>query len=355
MMAGPPAATEAMAPTRHRAAPSRTALDDEYDEQQRRRRKRWMVALVTAICVGVFALVAWGASTMFGPQEPPAFGMPSVVKKAIGPATNELTMMHLRPKVVDVESSDDDLNKVLRTDPQAGTQVHAGQEVTVFKGIGVPLIQVPDLRGMTKDQAQATLERAGFRLDTPRMAETPDPSMVGKVLSQSETGSLKKGSLVGVTLGQPVQQVKVPDVRNLPVNTARQALEAANFKVATQDTDSDLPAGTVIASDPQAGSMVKPGSKVTLMVSNARQFTMPNLTGQDPDSAQQALRATGWNGRVQTQEVPTNDVSMDGKVVATKPSAGSKLNKDDSVVFYVGKYSSSPPTSTTGGGLFPFP
>ena len=119
-----------------------------------------------------------------------------------------------------------------------------------------------------------------------------------------------------------------------------------------------MPRQSERTSSTRPGTLVKPGSRVSLQVSSGRQITMPNnLTGKDQNEAAAALQALGWTGQGQVQTVPTRDPTMDGKVLSTKPAAGSKFNKDDPVVFYVGSFSAtSPPSSSPPGtGLFPFP
>ena len=357
MLAGPPAATEMITPRRHRAEPARD-LDEEFDdEKDRKRRKRWMIALVTAICVGVFALVAWAAGNMLAPKGPPPFPMPQVTKQNISPAMDQLRGMRLNPRIQNIESADEDANRVVKTDPAAGTLVTAGQEVVVYKGTGVPSVPVPSLYGKTKEQAQAELQNVGLQIDLNwKYQETPDPSQIDRVVAWLPNGNARKGDKVSITLGKAIQQIPLPDVRNMQVAQARQSLAAGNFKITEEQVDSDLPAGTVVSSDPQPGTLVKPGSRVSLQVSSGRQITMPNLVGKDQNEAAAALRALGWTGQGQVQTVPTRDPTMDGKVLSTKPSAGSKFNKDDPVVFYVGSFSAtSPPSSSPPGtGLFPF-
>jgi eukaryotic-like serine/threonine-protein kinase len=53
-------------------------------------------------------------------------------------------------------------DSVLRTDPVAGTSVNAGSEVKLVLAAGT--LKVPSVVNLPRDQAQTTLEDAGFRV-----------------------------------------------------------------------------------------------------------------------------------------------------------------------------------------------
>lgn len=56
---------------------------------------------------------------------------------------------------------------VAGTDPEAGEEIEVGSEVTVLISRGPERIEVPDLIGLTRDEAEAALEEAGLEPDIP--------------------------------------------------------------------------------------------------------------------------------------------------------------------------------------------
>jgi len=70
--------------------------------------------------------------------------------------------------------------------------------------------------------------------------------------------------------------VPVPDVEGLTVLEAGEALSDAGLSARLSYVDSDQPAGTVIATDPEIGTQVKTGATITLIVSTGR--TTPPTT-----------------------------------------------------------------------------
>jgi serine/threonine-protein kinase len=66
----------------------------------------------------------------------------------------------------DGRSADVDTGEVMATDPAPGGEpVAFGSTVTITVSAGVPIVAVPDVRGMTRDEAVAALQAVGLRAD----------------------------------------------------------------------------------------------------------------------------------------------------------------------------------------------
>ena len=89
---------------------------------------------------------------------------------------------------------------VLAVEPPPGTQVTAGTPVTLIVATGQ--VQVPDVRGRTRDEAIAELQQAGFSVGVqPREADAEQ----GRVVDQSPVGALAaRGSAVVIAVAIPV-------------------------------------------------------------------------------------------------------------------------------------------------------
>lgn len=86
------------------------------------------------------------------------------------------------------------------TDP-AG-QAGRGSTINVFTSNG-SMTGVPNVVGMTQDQAEAALRQAGFRAER-QMQDTVDPAQVGVVIAQNPAGGgfAKPGDKVTITVGK---------------------------------------------------------------------------------------------------------------------------------------------------------
>jgi serine/threonine-protein kinase len=94
--------------------------------------------------------------------------------------------------------------QVIRTEPGAGSQLSVGDLVTVYVSQGPEPVQVPDLTGMTADQARTAVTQVGLTLTVSAATVEVPPDQDGKVVSQTpEQGTLvPPGRNVEVVLGK---------------------------------------------------------------------------------------------------------------------------------------------------------
>lgn len=172
----------------------------------------------------------------------------------------------------------DDVAKglVYRQDPAALTSVERGATVTFWVSTGEPQVVVPDLTGMTRDDAIAELVAAGLA----RGMVTEESSTVydaGQVIRQDPAADVKvaKGTAVDfvVSTGPPSPSpspsgtlVEVPEVVTMDAAVAQAALDDAGFVPDVKEKTSPEPPGTVIKQTPEAGTMAPQGSVVTIWV-----------------------------------------------------------------------------------------
>ena len=89
--------------------------------------------------------------------------------------------------------------------------------------------------------------------------------------------------------------------------------------------------GKVAATDPKPGSMVDPGSTVTIQLSSgAAEITVPDVSGQTQDAARKTLEDAGLQvGSVKYED--DSKVAAD-RVIRTTPEAGSSASKDEEII-----------------------
>jgi eukaryotic-like serine/threonine-protein kinase len=173
-------------------------------------------------------------------------------------------------------SNDVEKGRVFKQDPLAGTSVARGATVTYWVSAGTEQIEVPDLTGMARADAIATLVALGLRVG----AVTPEPSTtydVDQVIRQDPAEGTKVDKDTPVDLvvssGPPSPSpspsgtlAEVPDVYSMDTATAQATLEDAGFMVTVKEKASAQPAGTVFKQDPAAGKMEPQGTLVTIWV-----------------------------------------------------------------------------------------
>ena len=152
------------------------------------------------------------------------------------------------------------------------------------EALRVENITVPDVRGMSMDQAIATLEAAGF--------------------------SAIEGSAVN---------------SSSPAGTAAATNPSPNTSV---------PKGSTVTVSPSNGRNPSPTSQPS---NDPNKFAMPNLVGMTVEQAQGALDAAGFqnNGGNLLRENDPNGSGQSGIITRTNPTAGSSVDKDSQVRLYV--------------------
>ena len=203
-----------------------------------------------------------------------------------------------------------------------------------------PTVTVPDLMGMTMDDAAAALAQAGLALDV-TIAEQPTTSAEddGRVAAQEPPAgaSLPPGSPVRLTVWR-LSLVTVPNLIGMPLDAAAAALAEAGLTldepVAEQPTTAAENDGRVAAQEPPAGASLPPGSPVRLTVWRLSLVTVPNLIGMTLANAQQMLLALGLRALTTTRVV--SDPAQVDSIVSQAPIAGTRVAPGSLVTLAVG-------------------
>lgn len=222
-----------------------------------------------------------------------------------------------------------------------------GKAAGIFKGAATTAespkeskVTVPDVRGMTQDEAKEALKKKNLGIKVAKQ-ETSDTYDKGQIISQDPTGDTKVDKntevKVVVSLGIEEETIQVPDVVGQDETTAQKMLEDKNLVVDYQSSyDDNIESGKVISTNPSAGAEVKEGSKVTMTVSKgAEKATVPVLVGLSQEDADAALSGAGLvTGNVSEEN---SDEYEAGIVMSQKTSDGKKVKKGTAVDYVVSK------------------
>lgn len=160
--------------------------------------------------------------------------------------------------VREIESTAIPIGCVVRTEPSAGSELVAGECVTILvsRGKQSTKFSIPNLVGMSETDASARLQAAGFSLNQIHYRTSSKPS--GSVLSQSPSADTQvaSGTKIDLTvsIGPSTDVNAVPDLFGLSLTeaTARLAQNGMSpFKIYT--VESPAKQGTVLRQTPSAG------------------------------------------------------------------------------------------------------
>lgn len=159
-------------------------------------------------------------------------------------------------------------------------------------------IAVPEIQGLTVEEAEAELAKMGLLLRNIRY-ETSDEVGEGLVISSDPPpGSLlAHGDHVDLIVSGNL--VDLPDVAGVSLEEARSALEALGLAVEVEYRESDsVQSGICIGTEPSSGSQVDRGSNIRLLVSSGPPQQQRNIGTGPNQQASGTCPTCGGGGRV---------------------------------------------------------
>lgn len=231
------------------------------------------------------------------------------------------------------EAGDAEAGTVLRTEPDAGAELEAGERVTMVVSIGPVQIQIPNVVGSTQERAESSLEGLGFGVD-PRTIRH-DTIGAGLVVSQDPPGgaSAPRGSTVDLVVSAGPEPIQMPRVTGLTSDRAEGRLEGLDLEVELVTSFHDeVEEGLVISQSPAPGSDINPGWTVQIVVSRGPEETeveLEDLSGRSIGDATAWLEESGFEAvieRESSQEVEA------GSVIRTEPPGGTSLEPGSRVL-----------------------
>jgi serine/threonine-protein kinase len=182
--------------------------------------------------------------------------------------------------------------------------------------------QVPNLGGQSLAAAQSSLRDAGYHPGSVTRAWS-ETVPKGEVITSDPSGGsrLERGKTVALTVSLGKHRIAIPDVRGDSSDTALAALHGKGLlkPAVKQRSDDHVPSGQVIATDPAAGTAVKPDAPITVWVSTGPPIidVPPIAAGTPWPQAQQTLK----NANLQPKEVLAySDTIPKNTVIALDPA-----------------------------------
>jgi eukaryotic-like serine/threonine-protein kinase len=207
-------------------------------------------------------------------------------------------------------------------------------------------VTVPDVVGMSIDEAQRALEAQGLRLgaQTPQTSDQPEDTVLAQD-PQADT-QLATGEAVTVTVSAGKQQTQVPPLEGLTsLDAVRTALRDAKLDLGNvKQVESSEPEGLVLNQDPEAFTTVDVGTNVDIEVSTGV-VEVPGVVGFTQSAATSALSKAGLDARVVTA---SSDQPV-GIVTSQDPPGGAQVKKGTTVTVTVssGPAPTQPPVTPT--------
>lgn len=293
----------------------------DYEAEKRRSKRRAMVwaAVIVVIALLVGTAGWWAGSGRFT-------AVPAVDGLDRTSAVAAIDAADLTTTVEGRYTDDQPVDRLLGTEPPAGSRIARGDSVALLVSLGQPT--VPTLSGSTAAAAvdAALRERTFVPVDGGDAFSTTAPVGDVAALDPGPGAVLPVGSEVQVITSKGAPPVDVPDVRGRTEAEARAALDGVGITVGAVERvfDADVDGGRVIGTDPPSGDEVTAGSTVTVQVSTA--VTVPSMLGRTVASAREELERLGLD--VTVRQVTRTDRSL---VISQSPGQGDRVEPGGTV------------------------
>jgi eukaryotic-like serine/threonine-protein kinase len=322
------------------------------DAARRRKRALWAAAVVALLAI------AAAAALLLSPAKSGRVTVPNLLGETQSAAATSLQREGLVPVVSLAANARVPNGQVVGTTPPSGTIVKKGSRVSVIVSSGPGVIGLPNVNGKGSSEAVKILREKGFQPTT--QSQSSESVEKGRVISTDPAAGIEVqvGSPVTVLVSSGPKQASVPEVTGETQADATATLAAAGLKVSVSKREVAEPAaGTVISQAPAAGTRLKVGDQVTIVVAQAlEQTAAPSVVGQSEAQAVATLTSAGFTSNTVSRTV--TDPTKVGIVVQQSPAAGHKLASGATITIAVGALAqqttstststSTPPPATPG-------
>ncbi|MFJ6906150.1 Stk1 family PASTA domain-containing Ser/Thr kinase [Streptomyces griseoluteus] len=198
--------------------------------------------------------------------------------------------------------------------------------------------KVPPVLSRTQEQAEQRLEAAGLEVGGVKRAYSDTVDRGAVISTDPSAGSRVRGhASVGLTVSLGPRTVSVPRVAGQPLERARERLRAAGLEpgMVTREFSDGVERGSVIRTTPEAGVERHAGSAIALVVSKGAPVDIPDVSGEDAESARQELTDAGLKVKIAAERV--NSDYDKGQVVSQSPEPGAQGAEGDTVTLTLSK------------------
>jgi serine/threonine-protein kinase len=324
-------------------APSSTRRGGDYppyDEVVPRRTAVWLFGSVVSV-IALIAVAIFGFRALTDESAGANIAVPNVIGLNIEEAKSLLLDLGLTP-IEDPKVRENASNDIVyEQSPTADTMARQGENVILVYNPGFVPVVVPNLIGLSVQEATDVLKQSGLRLVVDKFVASVDIP-ANQILLQTPTAGLgaRPNSVVTVDVSGGTNTVRVPDVIGDEQVAATKLLTALplNFVVTVVAEASDvIEVGRVVRSEPLGDTAVAPGSPITLYVSSGKSLiTVPNVIGQDGTTSASQLTALGLQVTLTEQVLPPGD-ALNGKVVAQSVVAGTAATPGSEIALTIGR------------------
>ena len=228
--------------------------------------------------------------------------------------------------------------RVCKQDPEADSGLEKGGKINIVISKGVKKGSIPNLSGMTSEQAEKALKDAGLKAQyAGNEASDADKDTVSRQ-DPAAGKEVDEGTTVKYWISTGPEDTSVPNVVGSDQASAKAQLESAGFtvQVETGDYSDKYGEGIVMSQSPNGGKLEK-GGTVTITVSQGQdpeknKVTVPSVTGMSQSEAINTLLSYNLAYALDTASAGSG---TPGTVAKQSITVGKKVDSGTVITIYV--------------------
>ncbi|WP_418275460.1 Stk1 family PASTA domain-containing Ser/Thr kinase [Isoptericola jiangsuensis] len=357
---GDPTATQVMDP--NQTSPwgatglpaDQTGVGSPVDPEEDKPNRKALMWTLIAVGVAALAAILWFVFQDDG-NDPEMVAVPSLTSD-MSPDDAEAALEEVGlvfSQRID-EESDEPQNTLTRSEPTSGAQAEVGSTVAVYFSGGPETFAMPNLAGMSEDEARSTITENDLTVGDVTQGASASVE-AGHVISSDPAAreAVEPGDSVNLVIASG--QVDLPNLIGESQDDAEGVLAdlGLNSNIESIPVDDGNDVGKVVDQSPGEGT-VDQDTRVTLTIGSepeAEMVQVPNVVGQ---SAEDAKATLGSQANLQGVETTaSNDQYCPGFVFETNPPAGTEVEVGSDVQLSVSTGAQGQDCS--GGGATPAP
>ena len=242
--------------------------EPSFQEPKPKNSNAQSLGIIGGICAIIALLIGLGLFLLFRTT---TVEVPDLSNLELQSAIEQIEELGLAVGEITEEYSDDvDEGRIISQYPPAGEEVERETAIDLTISLGVEPVEVPDLTGLSLDDATALIRDLNLTLGSVD-EEFSELVGLGFVISQSVRAGTRvpPGETIDLVISLGPEYIVVPTFMNLTEDEAVELIESMGLTVGTitEEYDNDVEEGLVLSQSLEVGDVVDPGESIDLVIS----------------------------------------------------------------------------------------
>lgn len=258
--------------------------DVSKQSNDKKKRKKWPLFLIsTFIFLAILGILSF--TILPGLLAAKDVKIPDVSGKDLNDAIVKLHSKGLQVgKKIEMTHEEIATGNVIKTDPNAGSTVKENSKITIYISSGKEKYDLSDFVGRQYDDAVLILAKNNFK--DIKKTEVYNDSDPGTIISQNPSGGQKvvpEDTVLEFEVSKGPEKILLKDLSQYNLKAAQDYAASVGLTLdASQEQYNDtIPLGNVISQSPSAGTEMKKGDKVSVVISKGKEEKPPKTVIKD--------------------------------------------------------------------------